>query len=75
MVATFYDWNAERGYHVPDRAVLHANYREYQLIMMALKTYAVENDIYSEVAEIIQLVSDIETFYKIARDLVASEES
>lgn len=75
MVATFYDWNAERGYYVPYRAVLHANYREYQLIMMALKTYAVENDIYSEVAEIVQLVSDIEAFYKVSRDLVASEES
>ena len=75
MLASFIGWNDEPGYLVPENADLFLNYRQYQLIMNALKTYAVENDIYTEVAEIVQLVSDIEQWYKVSRDRHISEES
>lgn len=75
MLASFFGWNDKPGYQVPENADLFINYREYALIMMALKTYAVESDIYSEVAEIVKLVSSIEEYYKWSRDNAISKES
>lgn len=68
MLASFFGWNDKLDYLVPENAVLFLSHRQYKLIMMALKTSAVENYIYSEVAEIVQLISSIEDSYKWYRD-------
>lgn len=75
MLASFFGWNDKPGYLVPENADFFLSHREYELIMMALKTYAVENDIYSEVAEIVQLISSIEDNYKWSRDKEISKQS
>lgn len=75
MLASFFDWNDKQDYLVPENAVLYLSHRQYELIMMALKTSAVENYIYSEVAEIVQLISSIEESYKWSRDKEISKQS
>lgn len=69
MLATFYNWSDAPGYLIPEKAVLHLDYSEYQIIMRALKKYAVENDVYTEIADIVTLVSEIEHWYKFERHL------
>lgn len=75
MLASFFGWDDKAGYLVPENADFFLSHREYELIMVALKAYAVENDIYSEVAEIVKLISSIEENYKWSRDKAIAKES
>lgn len=74
MLASFSNWNSDAGYLKPEFADIYVKFDEYQIIMRALKAYAVENDVYTEVAETVKLISDIEAWYKIERDRVIKEE-
>lgn len=75
MLASFFGWNDKQDYLVPENAVLFLSHRQYKLVMMALKTSAVENYSYSEVAEIVQLISAIEACYQWYRDREISKQS
>lgn len=74
MFASFSNWNDEVGFLTPDNACLNMSFREYQIVMQALKAYAVEKEVYSEVAEIVNLVTNIEYWYKASKKIHSEKE-
>lgn len=74
MVAFFSNWNDEVGCLQPSNVGFNMSFDEYQLIMRALRTYAVEVDDYSEVADIVNFVNGVEFCYKTSRKVQLQNE-
>lgn len=66
MVLIFDDWAERQNAFLPESVDLHISYKEYSIIVQALKCFAIEWEYYDEVADAVNLVSEFKNWYKIS---------
>lgn len=73
MILTFDDWAENQGVFLPESVDLHISYKEYSVIVQALKCFAIECEYYDEVADAVNLVSEFKNWYKISLEIATKK--
>lgn len=73
MILTFDDWADTQGAFLPEIVDLHISYKEYSVIVQALKCFAIEWEYYDEVADAVNLVSEFKNWYKISLEIATKK--